>query len=205
MGGYWCDIGDPAAYAQANFDALTGRVDGVSEILGLPERPRGRGHADNARRVGQRACAVDAALLYRRSAVIEAGANVGEKSVIGAGTHMAGQSGVKHSVVMSGTHIAPGAQLRGAIVGHNCSLGEGACVYEHGVLGDRVELGERAAIMPGVMVWPRKKAPAGARLEQNLVWAANGARCSDCAAHRWTRPGRRCCWVRRVRRRARAT
>ena len=37
MGGYWCDIGDPAAYAQANFDALTGRVDGVSEILGLPE------------------------------------------------------------------------------------------------------------------------------------------------------------------------
>ena len=26
MGGYWCDIGDAAAYAQANFDALAGRV-----------------------------------------------------------------------------------------------------------------------------------------------------------------------------------
>ena len=170
MGGYWCDIGDPAAYAQANFDALTGRVDGVSEILGLPE-----GHEAAGTLIMPGASVSEHAQLtppcfIGEGAVIEAGANVGEKSVIGAGTHMAGQSGVKHSVVMSGTHIAPGAQLRGAIVGHNCSLGEGACVYEHGVLGDRVELGERAAIMPGVMVWPRKKAPAGARLEQNLVW-----------------------------------
>lgn len=170
MGGYWCDIGDPAAYARANFDALTGRVDGVDQALGLSGEHAAAGMIIMPGASVSEHAQLTPPCFIGEGAVIEAGASVGEKSVIGAGTHMAGQAGVKHSVVMPGAHIAPGAQLRGAIVGRNCSLGEGACVYEHGVLGDRAELGERAAIMPGVMVWPRKKAPAGARLEQNLVW-----------------------------------
>ncbi|MGN0742550.1 MAG: sugar phosphate nucleotidyltransferase [Candidatus Fimadaptatus sp.] len=169
MGGYWCDIGDTAAYAQANFDALTGRVRGVDEALG-------RDTADDAgtiimpgARVSEHAH-ITPPCFIGEGAVIEAGASVGELSIIGSNAHIAGQAGIKHSVLMRGAHVAAGAQLRGALVGRDCSVGEGACIYEQGVLGDRAELGERAALMPGVKVWPRKKAAPGARLEQNLVW-----------------------------------
>lgn len=169
MGGYWCDIGDTAAYAQANFDALTGRVDGVREALGLESWPEDGIVTMPGAMVSEHAH-VTAPCFIGEHCVIEAGASVGELSVIGGGSNVSGQAGIKHSVVMSGTHLGAGAQLRGAVLGRECALGSGACVYEHGVLGDRVELGERAAIMPGVKVWPRKKAAPGARLEQNLVW-----------------------------------
>ena len=172
MGGYWCDIGDAAAYAQANFDALAGRVDGVHEALGLRAQMDSLGegliimpgaHVDPHAHITP-PCFVGC------NAVIDAGAEVGELSIIGTGARIAGQAGIKHSVIMRDAHIGPGAQLRGAIVGRSSALGEGACVYEQGVVGDRAELGERAAIMPGVRVWPRKKVAPGARLEQNLVW-----------------------------------
>ena len=44
--------------------------------------------------------------------------------------------------------------------------------YEECVLGTGASTGERAALMPGVKLWPGKFAADGERLEENVVWGS---------------------------------
>jgi mannose-1-phosphate guanylyltransferase / phosphomannomutase len=162
LDGYWCDIGDPAAYLQANLDLLSGR---------LRFRPLGQEAAPGVWMAGD----VPVGVLVDGPALIgegcrlapgtrlEAGAVLGPATVTGAGAV------IRRSVTWSGVHIGAEAALVGAVVCAGAALDAGAGAFEGAVIGPNCSLGEKATVSPGVRLWPRTEVAAGARVDCTLV------------------------------------
>jgi mannose-1-phosphate guanylyltransferase/phosphomannomutase len=160
--GYWCDIGDPAAYLQANLDLLHGR---------LRFLPPGREAAPGVWVAG----AVPEGVLIDGPALVgegcrlapgtrlEAGAVLGPATVIGPGAVL------RRSVTWSGVHIGPEATLVGAVICQGAVLDAGAGVFEGAVVGPNCAVGARATLSPGAKLWPRTEVAAGARVDCTLV------------------------------------
>ena len=75
---------------------------------------------------------------------------------------------------MENARICEDAQLRGCIAGRNSVIESGAQMFEESVAGSFSRVGNRAMMMQGVKLWPRKALPEGERPEENIVW---GAKC----------------------------
>jgi len=95
---YWMDLGTPQKYLQATFDALEGRVGGLS--YAAP-------HVDPTARVSVRA-------HLGRWVVVGPEARIGEGAV------------VEDSVILRGGQVGPEAKIRQSIVGPAASVGGGA-------------------------------------------------------------------------------
>lgn len=158
--GYWCDVGDVAAYLQVHADALDGKID-------LPALAPS---IDGA--ILEAGCSVESPVFIAPNAHIAAGAHIGAYSVIGEGCFIAGGAGVKRSLLLDGARIEPNAQLRGCIVGKSAVVGAHAQLFEESVVGSRSRIGERASLPPGVKLWPEKALPEGERPEENIVWGS---------------------------------
>ena len=114
-GGYWMDIGTPAAYLQANVDALEGRYALVGDAAigpGLVLAAPGARIADTAR--------VSSSCLAR-GALVEDGARV-ERSVLLADSVVERGAVVEDSVLGEGARVAPGAALAGRAVADRTSV-----------------------------------------------------------------------------------
>lgn len=165
MDGYWCDIGDQAAYVQAQADVLEGRLD---VPVDLKRDARGNVIEPGAR--------VDAGAILEspcyvgHGAWIEAGAHVGAYSVVGAQAVIEAGATVKRSVLWDGARVRANAQVRGAVIGRGADVGEESRAFEGSALGDGSVLEEGACLPQGVKVWPQKRVCAGLRAEENVVW-----------------------------------
>ena len=160
---YWCDIGDVRAYLAAHIDAMEGRIrlDGLMSPGRVQQLPGA---------VVDRAAVLEGPCLIGPNARVLAGARVGPYSVIGEGCVVGENASVKRSVLWPGARLGPGAQVRGCVLGARARLEDGAQAYEECVLGTGAALGERAVLLPGVKLWPGKRAADGERIEANLVW-----------------------------------
>lgn len=109
---YWMDLGTPVTYLRATFDALDGRVRGLS--YSAP-------HVDPTARVSLRA-------------------HLGRWVVIGPEASVGAEAQIEDSVVLSGAAVGAGARVRESILGPGSTVAEGATV-QGGVLaaGSRVE------------------------------------------------------------------
>lgn len=163
MQGYWCDIGDTRAYLQAHMDALEGRI----RLEGLI--PSGR-VAQLPGAVVDRSAVLEGPCLIGQNVRVLAGACVGPYSVIGDGCVIGQGASVKRSVLWPGARLERGAQARGCVLGAGAVLGEGAQAYEESVLGTGATACARAVLLPGVKLWPGKRASDGERLNANRVW-----------------------------------
>ena len=161
---YWCDVGDVRAYLAVHADAMEGRIrlDGLTDFAGRAVQMPGA-------RV-DRAAVVEGPCLIESGARICAGARIGPYCVVGEGCLVGEQASLKRSVLWPGARLAPGAQARGCVLAGGASLGEGAQAYEECVLGAGAETGARSVLMPGVKLWPCKRAAEGERLDANRVW-----------------------------------
>jgi mannose-1-phosphate guanylyltransferase len=97
---YWMDLGTPEKYLQATFDALEGRIQGLT---------------------------YDAPFLGA-DVEVGAGAQVGPRAVLGPGTVLGGDAAVTDSVVFAGSRIEARARVVGSILGHAVHVGEDANV-----------------------------------------------------------------------------
>ena len=166
MEGYWCDIGDTAAYLRAHADMLDGRVD-------LPSPAKAGGVTRMPGAQIDPGAVLEAPCFVGSGARVEEGARVGAYSVLCAGSVVRGGASVKRSVLWRGACVGGQAQARGSILLCGATMGRGAAAFEESVLGEGASLGERSVLMPGVRVWPRKRVEDGLRVDQNLVWGGH--------------------------------
>ncbi len=169
--GYWEDIGTLEAYARAHRDVLDGRV-----AVEVPGFSLGRGiWLGEGAEVDQRAEVVGPAMIgdYCR---VEAGAVLGEYTVLGRNVRVGAGANLERVVVHDNVHLGPGVRLRGCVIGRGSDLRRGARIDEGAVLGDECFVGEHALVHPGVKVFPFKAVEQGATVNSSIVWESRGAR-----------------------------
>lgn len=163
--GYWCDIGDIAAYTACQFDMLDGRVD-----CRLP----------GVRREGVQICGALPVGEYRLMPPVYIGENVhiGTDAVIGPcavlddGCTVGAGATVKNSILLPDAYVSERCELRGALVCAGASVKKGAAMFEGSVAGAGAVVGSNAAVSPGVRIWPGKHVEDGARAAVNLKFGS---------------------------------
>ena len=158
--GYWCDVGDVAAYLRVHADAMDGKID----LDGLSPSAEGA--------LLEPGCALESPVYIAPGAHIASGAHIGAYTVVGPGCFVAPGASIKRSILSAGARVEPAAQLRGCVLGVNALVGEGAQLFEESVVGSGSRIGARAVLSPGVKLWPQKVLPEGERPDANIVWGS---------------------------------
>ena len=121
---YWCDIGTPAEYRRAHFDALSGRVhltpgDGPTICDGV---------------------------LIGAGTVVDASARIEAPVCIGADCRIGADAVVESSILWRGAHIGPGARVTNAILADDVIVEPGSVIDggEYG-RGERISTSAAAA------------------------------------------------------------
>lgn len=169
--GYWEDVGTPEAYARAHRDVLAGEV--AIEVPGFRIREGvwlGEGADVDPDAV------VDGPAVIGDNCRVEAGARVGEFTVLGSDVIVKHDAFIERSIVHDHTYLGPGTRVRGATVGRGCDLRHAASIEEGVVLGDECFVGEHAVINPGLKVYPFKTIDDDAVVNASIVWESRGAR-----------------------------
>ncbi|HET9058414.1 MAG TPA: sugar phosphate nucleotidyltransferase, partial [Acidimicrobiales bacterium] len=169
--GYWEDIGTLEAYARAHQDILDGRAQvqvpgfAMSQGIWLGEGAE-----------------VDPAAEIKGPAIIgdyckvEAGACIGEYSVLGRNVRVGPDSHLERTVVHDNAYLGAGVRLQGCVVGRGSDLRRGARLEDGVVIGDECFIGEHAVVHPGVKVFPFKTVEHGAIVNSSIVWESRGPR-----------------------------
>ncbi len=169
--GYWEDVGTLDAYLKVHRDVLVGKVDidipgfRVSDGVWLGEGAE----VDPAARIEGPAVVGD----FCR---VEAGARLGQYSVLGANVMVRHDADIERSVVHDNAYLAGGVRLRGTVVGRSSDLRAHARCEEGVVLGDNCFVGDHAVVNPGVRVYPFKTVETGAIINSSIVWESRGSR-----------------------------
>jgi mannose-1-phosphate guanylyltransferase/phosphomannomutase len=169
--GYWEDVGTLEAYVKAHQDVLDGKV--AVDLHGFEIR--------DGVHVGE-ACEIHPDAKIQGPALIgdychvEAGATIGEYTVLGSNVMVRSDAYLQRSVIHDNAYIAEGVRTRGAVIGRSCDLRRGARAEEGVVLGDECFVGEHAVLNPSVKVYPFKTVEPGAIINSSIVWESRGAR-----------------------------
>ncbi len=167
--GYWQDIGSLEQYAQANRDALDGKV------RLTPPGVRLRGNIW----VGQGASLdslddVEGPAVIGSNVRIETGARILAHTVLGDNTVVRAGAQVGGSVLGENAYIASGAVVSGAIIGNAVEVHENAHIAEGAVVGDRSIIGRNAVVANNVKVYPFKNVDPGSTVRSSIVWETRG-------------------------------
>jgi len=162
--GYWCDIGSPVQYLQANHDALQGRLK-----VEIP------GRETNGVWIGEGAeiedyVEIKEPTLIGSKARIRKHSSIGNLSVIGDGVTVDEKASIKRSVVWSNSVIGQRADLVGCLLGEKCNVRDAAILLEGSVVGDECLVGRGATVKSGTRIWPGKMIEPGALVNMDLKW-----------------------------------
>jgi NDP-sugar pyrophosphorylase family protein len=135
---YWLDIGTPAKYLQAQQDLLAGRLRAHVEPAG---RASGRGWIDPTATVAPSA-RIRGPVAIGPACDVQADATVGPGAVLGAGCRVAPGAEVEGAVLWEEVTVGAGARLSGCLVGRGASIGAHARVTAGAVLGDGTRLAD---------------------------------------------------------------
>jgi len=169
--GYWEDVGTTEAYLRAHQDILDEKVH--VEVEGFPLRTGvwlGRGSTVDP------AAAIEGPAIIGDNCSIEAGAVIGEYTVLGANVRVAEGGETRHSVLLDNGYLGAGARVEGTVVGRSCDVRAGARCEPGVVLGEGCLVGSQAVIRTDVKVYPFKTVETGAVVNSSIVWESRGAR-----------------------------
>ena len=170
--GYWCDVGTIEEYMRANADVLFNRVR-------LPD-PIGQ-HLGGGIYVGSDVDIAPNAQLYGpiylgNEVKIKSGVRVYGPAAIRDYSVVDNYTLVERSVIWRNNYVGESCEVRGAIIGRECSLKPKVVIFEGGVVGDGCVLGEGCIIHPDVKLWPRKEVEAGAIILDSIIWGNQARR-----------------------------
>ena len=163
--GYWCDMGDPAAYLQCVADALSGQVE---LDLSLPRSAPGIWSASP---IPQSVTLVPPCWIGPQVSLGE-GSLIGPHVALGAGSSIGAHSLIQRSVLHR-AQVGDRCTLYGAILCRDSSVQNSAVLNEGTVLGERAQVQEGAILTEGVKLWPGRTAPREGKLTYSLT-AAGG-------------------------------
>ncbi len=169
--GYWEDVGTVEAYQRAHEDILDARV-----TVDVPGFAVGEGVWLGEGADVDPGAEIMGPAIIGDNCRVEAGARIGEYTVLGSDVVVKRDAFVQRCVVHDHVYIGPGVRLRGAIIGRSCDLRLGARAEEGVVLGEECFVGEHAVVNPGVKVYPFKTVEPGAVVNSSIVWESRGAR-----------------------------
>ncbi len=170
-GGNWTDVGDISEYMRASGDVLHHRVQ--TDELGR--------HIGGDVWVGEDVeIAPDAQLygpIYLGNEVkIKGGVVIHGPSVIRDYTIVDNRVHIDRSIVWRNCYIGEAAEIRGAIIGRQCTVRSRAVLFEGVVVGDNCIVGEGAVLHANVKIWPEKEIEPGATVKTSIIWGARGRR-----------------------------
>ena len=169
--GYWEDVGTLDAYLQAHRDVLDGKVD--VELAGFRLADGvwlGEGAEIDP------AADVHGPIVVGEHCRVEAGAHVGQYTVLGSNVMVRADASIDRSVVHDNAYVNQSVQLRGTVVGRASDLRSYSRCEEGVVIGDECLVGEHAVINQGVKVYPFKTVDPGAIINSSIVWESRGSR-----------------------------
>jgi len=169
--GSWTDVGDIGEYMRASGDVLYRRVH--TEEPGT--------HIGGDVWVGKDVeIAPDAQLygpIYLGDEVkIKGGVIIHGPTVVRDYTIVDNRVHLDRSIIWRNCYIGEGAEVRGAIVGRQCTIKSKAVLFEGVVLGDNSIVGEGAVLHANVKIWPEKEIEPGATVKTSIIWGARGRR-----------------------------
>jgi len=170
--GYWCDIGDIGEYLRANRDMLSGLVR-TFQPLGSQQW--------GGILVGKNVEIAPDAQIYGPvylgdSVKIKGGVTIHGPAVIRDYTVIDTHSRVERSVLWRNSYVGEACELRGVIVGRQCSIKSGVVAYEGAVIGDNCVLEENCVLHADVKLWPNKEIEPGATVRESIIWGNQGRR-----------------------------
>ena len=169
--GYWEDVGTVDAYHRAHRDVLDQRV-----AIDIPGFRLGDGIWLGEGADVDPAAEITGPVIIGDNCRVEAGARIGEYTVLGSNVVVKHDASLSRTVVHDHVYIGPGATLRGCIVGRSADLRRGARAEEGVVLGEECFVGDGAVITQGVKVYPYKTVEPGAVVNSSIVWESRGQR-----------------------------
>ncbi len=169
--GYWEDVGNHEAYLRAHQDILDGLVDVEIDGFRIGENVWLGDGAD----VDPQA-RVEGPAIIGPNCRIEAGAFVGDHSVLGGDVVVKSDAVVERSVIHEHTYIGASARIRGAVIARASDVRNHATIEPGAVLGNDCFVGEQAVITSDVKVYPFKSVEAGAVVTSSILWEQSRAR-----------------------------
>ncbi len=169
--GYWCDVGDPAAYLQANMDILQNQVqhDSFGQFLGGDIW------------VGENIEIAPDAQLYGpiylgNNVQIKGGVVIHGPTVIRDDTVVDNRAFISRSVFWRGCYIGEDTRIEGAVISKQCVFKPKVQVQDGVVIGEKCIVGEGAVIYANVKLWPSKEIDSGAEIRNSIIWGSQGRR-----------------------------
>ncbi|NCB63667.1 MAG: hypothetical protein EOM52_08640 [Clostridia bacterium] len=160
--GYWCDMGDCAAYLDCAADALARKVE---LDLELPELAPGIWSASTL----PESVSLVPPCWIGRGVTVGEGSLLGPHAILGEGSSVGKRSLVQKSILMENARAGDRVTLYGAILCRDADARGGSVLNEGTVLGAGSALGENTILMEKVKVWPGRETSCGARLTASLV------------------------------------
>lgn len=167
--GYWCDIGNIQEYMRASADYLEGHVN--LERDGVEVRPGV--WCDPEVDLSPEAI-IEGAVYLGYGTKVREGAVLYGPTVVRDFTVLESRAHIDRSIIWRNSYIGERAELRGAIVGRQCTVKRRAMVFEGAVIGDGTTVHAGAIIQPGVKIWPGKEIEEGATVSSSIIWGAQG-------------------------------
>jgi mannose-1-phosphate guanylyltransferase/phosphomannomutase len=170
--GYWCDIGHLDAFREAQYDALSGKVEMFLDYY--PQKsPR--------LWIGQNteidpSAKIEPPVMIGDNCRIGARAKIKSGTVIGDNVTIGNDAQLERSIVWNGAIIGEEAYLQACVISRGTRVDRRAQVLEASVIGAQSTVGEEAQISPKVRVWPNKQIESGAILNINLIWGNTAQR-----------------------------
>jgi mannose-1-phosphate guanylyltransferase / phosphomannomutase len=163
--GYWSDIGSLDVYRQTQADMLDGRV--RVEIDAREIAPRI--FLENHVRIDS-SVRLEGPVYIGENVHLQAGVSVGAYSVLGSHSVISAGTRLGQSILWENSYIGQRAELTGAILGRNVSVGPCVLLGEGAVIGDRCRIGAKAVVKDGVKVWPHKEIEECANVHTSLIY-----------------------------------
>ena len=169
--GNWTDVGDILEYMRATGDVLHHRVhteEPGEHIGGDVWVGPGVEIAPDAQLYGP--------IFLGDEVKVKGGVIIHGPTVIRDNTIVDNRAHIDRSIIWRNSYIGEGAEIRGAIVGRQCTIKSRAVLFEGVVLGDNSIVGEGAVIHANVKIWPEKEIEPGATVKTSIIWGARGRR-----------------------------
>jgi len=162
---YWTDIGNLQQYQQANYDALSGKVQ--IEIPGTQVSP-GVWMGEGCRIDPQ--ARINGPAVLGRNVVVEAGAVVGSDTVLGNSTIVARNARVQRTVSWADSYFGEAATVSGCTIADRNIIKDHVTIGEGAVIGSGCTLGSGAIVRPNLKLWPDKSVSSGAVVSMSLIY-----------------------------------
>lgn len=169
--GYWTDIGNPQEYAKASDDILNRNV----HVESLGDHIGGDIYC-----AGDHEIAPDASLygpiFLGQGVKIKGGVIIHGPTVIRDNVVIDSRSNIERAIIWRNSYVGERSEIRGAIIGRQCSVKAQVMVFEGAVIADNTLVHENAVIQPNVKIWPEKEVEAGATVSSSIIWGSQGRR-----------------------------